>query len=206
MARPSKNDQNQKDFLSAASDDTLAEIAAIFNVEFPEDISREDKVKLIASAKKKNTEFAQQIKLEDGVTMDCPKGHAIVQIDPPQGIEWGQVSRATFMLAVNGELCVGRRGVPVCIKEKYLEVLKNAVRIVREQSPADIGDPSRDIPWKITSRKEHAENFRVLAHNPDHDALEKAERELVAGAERRARAKLQQETLKDTLFDKLTGA
>lgn len=203
MARPTKNEQEQKELFASLSDDGLDEIAKFMGAKFEETFTREDKIKALVDAKRKDITVAPVVKLPDGKEIDCPKGYAVIQIIPKTGQEWGAKSRETFFLAVQGDTCVGRRGVAVRIKEKYLEVLKNAVRIEYDQEEIEKTLGVRSP--QLVERKVFAEDYQIIAHNPDLETLEKAERTLIEKSEQIQKAKAQQELLKGTLFDKLTG-
>lgn len=207
MARPSKKLNEQLEALKGFTDDQLIEIAPMFGVDpdlLVDGITRDQVVDLIRKAKlTKTVQIAQSAALPNGDLIECPVGYAIIEIVPKHGLEWGKKSRETFWLNSHGEILLGKRGVPHKVKERFLEVLRNAVEHQLEQ--VDAGDPAREIPARYETRLRFAEDFKVLAHNPDLEAFAKAEKELQEGAAEYQRAKKQKEMLEKNFLTNLTG-
>lgn len=171
-------DEAQDEFLKGLDVSGLREVADLFGIkDLPEGASRNV---IIDRIKKRNTvkvQYAKTVELPDGEQVECPVGYAIVRISLKNSQEFSTKSRETFFLNCQGHNVVGRRGVPVCLHEKFLGVLKDAV----EQH----GRWIESSDWnknKLETYLVYSEDYTVLYHNPDTEAAKRAEEELVANA------------------------
>jgi len=203
MARPSKSEKEQKEFLNQLSVEQLQEVAALFGIsELPENATQEEIIKIFLAAKRNDLNIAPKVELPNGQNMECPKGYAIVTISPKSGNEWGKKSRTAFFLCSQGDTVVGRRGEPVAIKEKFLEVLRNAVK---KEIEWDQNRSKNEEGICTIERYVYEEDFHIHAHNPDIEALAAAEKDLIEGAKKFQAAKRQKDILLGGLMAQLTG-
>jgi len=171
-------EESQDEFLKGLEAPALREVAELFGInDIPEGASRNV---IIERIKKRNTvkvQYAKSVELPDGEVIECPVGYAIVRISLKNSQEFSTKSRETFFLNCQGHNVVGRRGVPVCLHEKFLGVLKDAV----EEHGRWVESPD----WKQNKLEKYlvySEDYAVLHHNPDTEAAARAEKELVANA------------------------
>lgn len=178
-AQAQKNvEDSQEEFLKSLDAPGLREVAELFGItDIPDGASRNV---IIERIKKRNTvkvQYAKSVELPDGETVECPVGYAIVRISLKNSQEFSTKSRETFFLNCQGHNVVGRRGVPVCLHEKFLGVLKDAV----EEHGRWVESPD----WnknKLEKYLVYSEDYAVLYHNPDLEAAKRAEEELIANA------------------------
>ena len=140
MAKQTKTEQLDafKDF----TDEQLDQVAKfIIGRDFEEGLTREDKLKELIAAKRKDTTVAKSVAVVNGQEIECPKGFAVVTIHPKNGSEWGEKSREVYFAHIHGETLVAQRGVPTRIKEKFYHQLKNSTWEERTQSTQ--ADPAR---------------------------------------------------------------
>ncbi len=202
MAKQTKTEQLDafKDF----TDEQLDQVAKfIIGRDFEEGLTREDKLKELIAAKRKDTTVAKSVAVVNGQEIECPKGFAVVTIHPKNGSEWGEKSREVYFAHIHGETLVAQRGVPTRIKEKFYHQLKNSTWEERTQSTQ--ADPARGVAGSISVRRLGVETFDVHAFNPDLEEAERVERELKENAAATQKAKKQQQIIKDTLLNTLTG-
>lgn len=190
-AEEAKNRKDQEELFATIPTEHLPQIAAVFGLaedQIPEKASREELIELIRAAKRHDIQVAKTVSVE-GKDMDCPVGHMIIRVTPKNGQDWGKRSKEFFFVAMNGVACVGKRGVPVCMPEKYLTCFKDAVRKVYDQDQESLKvDYNRNGASLIVS-EEYAEDFTVLFHNPDKVEAARIEQELIDGSVKFLKAK-----------------
>lgn len=201
MARPSKVEQDKKQ-LDTFSDEALNEVARFLGVELDESLDKEQKIAVLIKAKTATKVTLAKIVGEDGKEIDCPVGYAIIKVHPKSGDGYGEWSRETLFMNVQGDVCVLRRGVPVRVKEKFLYLLRNTSWTEVVQT-----DPGIEgiRPGKLEHRKVQSETFDLLAHNPDVELAERTERDLVARAEEYQKTKRSNELLKASILNSLVS-
>ena len=88
MAKQTKTEQLDafKDF----TDEQLDQVAKfIIGRDFEEGLTREDKLKELIAAKRKDTTVAKFSRCKRSREIECPKGFAVVTIHPKNGSEMG---------------------------------------------------------------------------------------------------------------------
>lgn len=176
-----KNKEAQKELFADASVEALLEIAAYFGVpesKIPENPTKEQVIELLAAAKRHEIQVAKTVKFE-GKDIECPIGHMVIKVTPKNGIEWGNKSKEAFFFCVQGDVIVGKRGVPQVVHEKYKSAWSDAVRYEYEMD--GVPNPHGDPP-KMVKREVFAEDVQIIHHNPDLEAAKKAEEDLIEGS------------------------
>lgn len=198
MARPTKAESDKKQ-LESFDDSVLDELAKFLGTKLEDGLDREGKIAALVKAKNtSNVSIAREV-VVDGETVECPLGYAIIKVHTKTGQEFGEISRQTLFMNCHGDICVVRRGVAVKVKEKFLHLLKAASW--EEITQIDDGDPSRNVAPKREYRRIPTELFEILAHNPDLEAAEKAERDLIKNAAEADQARKQQKLMAQAVLN-----
>jgi len=179
-----ETESTQEEFLAGLDFDQVKMVAKqLFNVKDPEKFAtKEDLIEFIKSERSTvKVDYAKTVELPDGQKLECPVGHAIVRFAPKSGSEWGPKSRETFVLNCHGDFIVGKRGVPVVIREKFLSLVRDAVVFEYTQPPGKAEDG--ESPKPLLETRIPAEEMQVLFHNPDHAALKAVEEEIKRNSE-----------------------
>lgn len=176
------NKKDQSDLFKDASPDALREIAQFMGIQeeqIPEDATREQLLELLDKAKRHDISVARAV-THEGKKFDCPPGYMVIKVTPKSsGNEWGPKSKEAFIFAMNGEICVGRRGVTVIISDKFRSCWRDAIRheykMDGEYSPS--GEPAKPIRYEVP-----AEDVVEVYHNPDVEAEKRIAQEIIDGA------------------------
>lgn len=202
-AEEAKNRKDQEELFATIPTEHLPQIAAVFGLteeQIPEKASREELIELIRKAKRHDIQIAKTVAV-DGKDMDCPVGHMIIRVTPKNGQEWGKRSKEFFFVAMNGVACVGKRGVPVVMPEKYKSCFTDAVRKVYDQDQESLKVDYNRNGASLIVTEEYAEDFTILFHNPDKEEAERVQKDLEEGAAKFQKAKAAKIAYREAMID-----
>jgi hypothetical protein len=176
---------DHKEFLKDVSDDGLREVAELYGIsedKIPLGATRKQLVDLILAANRVDLAVAKTVRTTTGKDLKCDPGHMVIRVTPKSsGGEWGKKAAEQFFFAINGEGCVGRRGVEVVISDKYRSCWENATKIEYDDNP----DPGvGGAQQRAAKREVQAEDVNVLYWNRDLEAEAALERAIVEGSKK----------------------